>query len=402
MLEIEEWHKHAGGAMFRLNLRDLFWLALASACVTAWVIEHRAAAKAIEASAAKFPFLSQAKQPREPSGAEIERAKASERFALASDEELEQVLRAPTGDAPYDFEPCLVEMARRRLTTQLQKYHQEIYPPNGDTVWFARDLEVLTALRRAEGLPDPLKIHVQLDVDSWDKTGLSTWNLRAEIENVDAKQETVTFQRGGDYRGGRQERWRVVLTNPQVVPVEDSNFLIFIGGGISSSDALAVGEKSDMHALDIRAYVAPPPSGDYQLQIFYHNREGIAGEPDLSGLIVAKSDPIWVHVDNPPDGRLGLDQWQPLIVILIAMGTLAGVVLAQRWRSRSSANVAATSATHSERKTGVWRDVVWCVLVIVLASAWLVDQQLQTQRLVELKYHPEQQWTIRRIDEPSA
>lgn len=372
--------------MFRFQLRELFWLALVCASATLWFVQHRDSAKAIEASAAARPWL--LPNPSAPPE-ESPYATALAKFAAASNEELIARLAQPFDSAGhYYFEPCLSEMARRGMHAELAKYYNSIYPPAAD-IWYSRDAEVLTALRRAQGLTDPLKIHVALGQVSPSDPKKPTWHLQAQIENVDAQKATVTFQRGGDYRSGRQERWQVVLKDQAGQTMEQANFANFIGGGISSSGPLGPGEKSDTHVLDIRAYVAPPRAGDYTLQVFYHNRECIAGEQDLSGLIVSQSEPIQVHVDNPPDVRAQFQRWQPLLAMLVAAVTLAGVVLVGRW---------CRSAEETSPRRRVMRDVLWCGLVLGVVIGWLVDQRYQGQRLDELQYHPEQQWTLRQLD----
>jgi hypothetical protein len=374
--------------MFRFQLRDLFWLALVCACATLWYTQHRRSAEIIEASAAAHPWL-MLLSPSAPPPDESPYVTALAKFAAVSNEELVAGLEQPFDSAGhYRFEPCLTEMVRRGMHDELTEYYASIYPPSGDT-WRSRDAEVLTALRRAQGLADPLKIHVALGQVSPSDPAEPTWHLQAQIENVDAQNASVTFQRGGDYRSGRQERWQVVLKDQAGQTVEQANFANFIGGGISSSGPLGPGEKSDTHVLDIRAYVAPPPTGDYTLQVFYHNRECIAGEQDLSGLIASQSEPIRVHVENPPNIRAQLERWQPLLAMLVAALTLGGVVLVGRFRR---------SAAETPPRRRVLRDVLWCGLVLGVAIAWLIDQRYQSQRLEELKYHPEQHWTIRQLD----
>lgn len=375
--------------MLQWKLRDLFWLALVCACGTLWVAGHRAASRTIERQeASSRSFLFPVKVMQEPRAEILDRSKAVRDFARLPDESLEEFLRMPPkemNDASID--PCLDEMARRGMTSQLAKFRTFIHPDQ----WYGRDVEVLTALRRAERLPDPLKIHLEFEpIAGEDVTG-STFQILAMLENVDAKRETVTYMNGGDDRSGRHDRWLVTLRDRNGGHVVSANFWSFDRGGVSTNQTLTPGERSRAHRLDIRDYVSPPQSGEYTMQVFYHNRLFISDERNLRGLIVSQSEPIQVYVDNPADAHVALAHEQPIIAMFVAVAMFVGT-----WIVRYSL----FAPVRGSNGRGNSRDVLWCGMVVAVTLAWSMDQRRQTERLEELKYHPEQHWTIRRLDSP--
>jgi hypothetical protein len=145
-----------------------------------------------------------------------------------------------------------------------------------------------------------------------------------------------------------------------------------MGGGIFSIGPFAFGETdANGHAFDLRRYVAPSRSGKYQLQLLYHNEIDLAAEPDMTGLIVAKSQPIDLLIHVPAKNK-GLDPGvQALIAILSASAILTlATVIGNRWRRP------ATESPLSPHPVISRRDITWIgVLLTVALGVWLDDRQ---------------------------
>jgi hypothetical protein len=84
--------------------------------------------------------------------------------------------------------------------------------------------------------------------------------VKAVVTNVDAGKQDVHFTRGGDYRGGRRERWRAVLTDERGRVVRDSNFMSLIGGGIASLGSFPSAKSMRTGTPSICGATSPPPA----------------------------------------------------------------------------------------------------------------------------------------------
>ena len=91
-----------------------------------------------------------------------------------------------------------------------QRTYGEKQVPNLPGTGRLYNLELVTALRRVQKKPDPLV--VLLDVQGpLEANPLLLPRLKVSIKNVDCEKAGVGFTNGGDYRSGRQDRWRVVV-----------------------------------------------------------------------------------------------------------------------------------------------------------------------------------------------
>ena len=152
------------------------------------------------------------------------------------------------------------------------------------------NLELLTALRRVQKKSDPLTI--ALDAKGpLETTPLSLPKLKATIKNVDSEKAAVALKDGGDYRSGRQARWRIVGANDKAaeLPIRELSGLI-IGGGMYQETILKYGEFWET-TLDVRSFVRIVLPGTYSFEVLYHDTSAIADPSDISGLIVARSKP---------------------------------------------------------------------------------------------------------------
>ena len=206
-----------------------------------------------------------------------------------------------------DYEPSLQEIIHRggehwkvflqkeldMLTARKFKLYEGSEDFNPGTVY---NLELLTALRRVEGKPDPLRIFIHSRVPLvFQPTSLPS--LTVTIRNVDVDRKDVGFTSGGDYRSGRQARWRLSMTDSKgSIPHDRAHvgFIVF-GGGLYSEDILKFEEEWKTE-LQMRDFVENLRPGLYCLDVLYHNTETIADYSDISGLIISRSAPITLIV----------------------------------------------------------------------------------------------------------
>lgn len=149
-------------------------------------------------------------------------------------------------------------------------------------------LEVLTALRRMQNRPDPLRVHVERDHNDD--------GLTVRLVNEDPDDRSFPIQFGGDNRGPRMERFHIEVRDAQgrllAAQFPTSNF-----GGMSSDLILAHGE-SLAYTLRISDYAKlPSEPGVYTLRLHYHNVLQIAAEPDVSGYVTSRSEPFTITVE---------------------------------------------------------------------------------------------------------
>src|SRR5262245_39051433 len=112
--------------LMRVSLRDLVWLILLAACLTAWGMEHRKVAKEITECRRHLWFV-RPDRGEKPSGEELKRRVVLAKLSKWSDQELDEHLSELQKENRYErrheYEPCLTEMARRGLVEQLQRHY---------------------------------------------------------------------------------------------------------------------------------------------------------------------------------------------------------------------------------------------------------------------------------------
>jgi hypothetical protein len=384
--------------LFSLSIRDLLWLVLLAASLTIWVREHHQRSEQIDKLDIGRWLISASGRADEPSQEQRERQALAAKLARLSDEQLTAHLtfepRTNRGRSD-DLETYWAEMARRGLDEPLRRqleadrFHSErlLY----------ENLEVLTALRRAEAQPDPLLIKILpvfRETAELDEHGV--W-LEATVANVDVRGETIIFVQGGDYRGGRRERWQFLLTDEWGRTVGNSNYLSPMGGGLMGTRALRPGESiARNHEFDLRRYVAPPRSGKYWLQAFYHNWQSIAGDRDFTGLIVSKSAPMAVTVTNPVDQNA---PWLPAevrpIAAIVGLGVLfLFIALASEHSRAKRATASSTSSPRLWWRRGSVRDLCWGVLILAVAVGFWIDCQSQMTTIARMYPDKDAKWTL--------
>jgi hypothetical protein len=161
--------------------------------------------------------------------------------------------------------------------------------------WWRSNLHLLTALRRLQSKPDPLRILVagKLDV-SYSLHQKPQFTLL--ITNLDEAKQTVTgFTDGGHDRSGRLARWRFEIRdqNGRMLPIRTP--FGFMGGGIYTRATLKYFESWST-TLRLRDYVDVPAPGRYSLRVFYHNEVEIDGSADINDRITSRSEEMTFEV----------------------------------------------------------------------------------------------------------
>lgn len=209
-----------------------------------------------------------------------------------SDEEVNEFLHNSMEVREYrsqsDFQASLYEMTRRGMTEKLENAMSK----DGS-------LELLTALRRSEKRKDPLSIQLSIDTKVEIKCSpLDLPKIKCTIENVDEEKEEVDFQFGGNYRSGKQTRFRVEMRDSAgVLLPPKKRYGVINGGGISRSGHLAFGEKWET-VVDLQSFVSFPTPGRYVCEIIYSDQNQISELEDVTGLILSKSRKFEIEISK--------------------------------------------------------------------------------------------------------
>src|SRR5262249_36536363 len=148
--------------------------------------------------------------------------------------------------------------------------------------------------RRLQKKPDPLTVVVQ-GADNCETIFPHLPAFEVALTNVDFQKKLVGIQAGGDYRHGRQERWRFDVRDSKGNPVRCQGPPAGgLGGGLFRFENLKPGESWDT-VLNMRSFVDLVP-GDYTVTIQYHDRVRIGAYVHTAGLIVSRSEPFRLHV----------------------------------------------------------------------------------------------------------
>ena len=167
-------------------------------------------------------------------------------------------------------------------------------------VLYSQNAEIVTALRRIQKMPDPLKISLAGQQElNCEFPGLP--ELKVRIRNVDSDRRKIGFQESGNYRSGRQERWRIEVADAagSVRPFHElyhEGGFIF-GGGLSRHVVLNPKDQWETE-LDMASYVDVLEPGEYQFRILYHNRLEISGRKFITGLIACRSKPFKLTINR--------------------------------------------------------------------------------------------------------
>jgi len=161
--------------------------------------------------------------------------------------------------------------------------------------WYPRNLEFVTTLCRIEKKPGPLQISIEGGREQkYEFPEMPI--LDVTISNVDAEKRQIGFQESGDYRSGRQARWRIEARDAagKVRSPKQLHGLVQ-GGGISQSVSLKPSEGWQT-SLTMTRFVDTLESGEYQIHVLYHNDLTIVDDEFVAGLITCRSEPIKLTV----------------------------------------------------------------------------------------------------------
>jgi hypothetical protein len=156
---------------------------------------------------------------------------------------------------------------------------------------------LLTTLRRVQKKADPIVVKVRPDLAAKVQCVFpSLPSFAVALVNQDWDKLPVHCTAGGDYRSGRQARWRFEVRDERgrTMPVRES-YGNGIGGGLFSEEALPFGGTWETE-LVMSSFVPALPPGQYSVRILYHNCLCISGMPDVKGLITSQSAPITLVV----------------------------------------------------------------------------------------------------------
>ena len=236
-------------------------------------------------------------------------------LARLSDDELQKTYesrKSTSGTRRLDVEACLVEMGRRKserwkkyLASELAALHPAAKPKSakpgkghdaGETGEADADLSLLTALRRAQGKPDPLAIVLGAP-PPYDAIFPETPKVAFSLKNVDASKETFGITEGGSYRSGRFARIHVEATGPDGARVAVRTQFGMMGGGMSGRSHLAAGE-SRAGEIKLGDFISFPGPGVYQVRLCYHDSEEIANADRIDGYVVATSPEFTVRLKS--------------------------------------------------------------------------------------------------------
>jgi hypothetical protein len=183
------------------------------------------------------------------------------------------------------------EEARRNAQEKAVTGRRHAPPAN------AWEIELLTALRRVQNKADPVVVKIRPDLLGNVKCVFPALPaFPVVLVNQDWDKLSVNLTAGGDYRSGRQARWRFDVRDEQGrrMPVRE-RFGDGILGGIYTEDALPFGGTWDTK-LEMSSFVPALPPGQYTVRVLYHNTLCISEMWDLDGLVISQSPPITLVV----------------------------------------------------------------------------------------------------------
>lgn len=215
-------------------------------------------------------------------------------FTGLSDEELCQYGRRSKLQEYYLFDTA---EAGEKALNHREAYLTEMVRRGGPTIGaflnIQDSLDGLSARRRVQGKPDPLTICVK-GAAQRECHFPNLPDFEVTLKNVDVEKKPMRIMNGGDYRTGRQARWRFEVRDHRGQLLQIKGPPSCTGGGLCSAATLEFDETWDT-TLHMRSFIDLVP-GDYTLRIQYHNRLTIADMKATAGLILVQSEPLHLHV----------------------------------------------------------------------------------------------------------
>ncbi len=246
-------------------------------------------------------------------------------IARMSDADLEVHYRAvqsrplPFNRLQHQIETCLTEMIRRGGSRWIEFLQREL-----DALRIAeeypKDLEMLTALRRVQGLPDPLLLEIT-DGELIESTFPHLPELTVRWRNIDEYEDLT-------YREGQRAWFRVEAVDEEarIAPHPQGRHSQGSSRGTRLRHPEGKSWKGGHLRLDLMYYVALLHPGDYQVRVQNHPGISIASEDDVRGWILSSSKPVTVRL-HPLHIRLDEAERAELLVHLQSIDVLQPVVL---------------------------------------------------------------------------
>lgn len=295
-----------GRFSMKLTIRDLLWLTLLVASVTMWALEWRRGRRL--AAGRLHTVLTSV--GREPDAQELQLRANVARFREYSDADLDSHLAELECCGDFEryhaeYEPCLMEMARRKMTAELNERYRTMFAEAAKKLPFEHpyNLPLLSSLRRAEGKADPLAISLSIEDVSGKALDYRPALVRAKIQNVDSGGESLYFVHGANACRPRKMHWKFTLTSEQGERLVPEKAWFGSVSGVFNWEVLTPNQAvSGDYLFDLRAYLVNPKPGRYTLQAYYQPGGWFTGREDVESRIVLKSDPVLVEVQNPGYG----------------------------------------------------------------------------------------------------
>jgi hypothetical protein len=208
--------------------------------------------------------------------------------------------RERNGANRRSVETCLTEMIRRGgshwqgfVGNELARARAKQKPS------LIEDLELLTALRRIQGKPDPLAVQL-VGAPELECTFPQVPTIRVRMRNVDVEGELFQFTFGGrdfgqDFPGDVQARFAVEVVDTfghRVTPLPMEP----VQGSIQFERApLEQGISLELE-VPLAPHVKWPGAGEFQMRVLYHDRASIGEATDCDGWIASSTSWFIVHV----------------------------------------------------------------------------------------------------------
>jgi hypothetical protein len=292
------------------------------------------------------------------------------------------------------FQCALSEACRRGNTTVLKELHDRMEREGHD------DWSVLTMLRRSEQRPDPVKVNVDIPSDQPPGTPGKVPEppiLAVSAENSDVDGRPFKFSERGTENHGRQEYVHVILTTEAGDLLPRSNFDVTYA--ISDFDdrtgsypRLQKGQRTkEAYRVDLRKYLAPPPTGRYMLQVAIGDGI-IADEISLDGYVICRSEPIPVRVENrmrPP--RRGNSAVYPVFIVLAIAAVMLGFGFFQKLRRQAE-------KPEPLHRFVDWRGFAALAIAAVIACGWFMNIRSLEAEIERIRPDDEADWSITRVE----
>lgn len=187
-------------------------------------------------------------------------------------------------------ELCLGEMVRRG-GERWEKLIRRRIKAEG------REIELLNTLRRLQKRNDAVMVLLDGTADDWECNLGFLPRFPVRLTNLDSDRKAVGFQSGGDYRSGRQARWRLEVKDEagKILPQKGPPGLM--GGGLTGWGKLRFAESWST-VLTMADYVDVHVPGKYTIRVLYHDAWTIANmsAEAVEGLAVCASIPLTLTV----------------------------------------------------------------------------------------------------------